>query len=57
MHQITKAKEAVKIISTMEDNGIVMDLVEQPVHAHDFKGMQYVTKHVYTQSLHPTEDE
>ena len=45
------AKEAVKIISTMEDKGIVMDLVEQPVHAHDFKGMQYVTKHVYTPIL------
>ena len=26
-------KDAVKIISTMEDKGIVMDLVEQPVHA------------------------
>lgn len=45
------AKEAVKIIGTMEDKGIVMDLVEQPVHAHDFKGMQYVTRHVYTPIL------
>ncbi len=45
------AKDAVKIISTMEDKGIVMDLVEQPVHAHDFKGMQYVTQHVYTPIL------
>ena len=45
------AKEAVKIIGTMEDKGIVMDLVEQPVHAHDFKGMQYVTGHVYTPIL------
>ena len=44
-------KDAVKIISTMEDKGIVMDLVEQPVHAHDFKGMQYVTQHVYTPIL------
>lgn len=45
------AKDAVKIISTMEDKGIVMDLVEQPVNAHDFAGMQYVTKHVYTPIL------
>lgn len=45
------AKEAVKIIGTMEDKGIKMDLVEQPVHAHDFKGMQYVTKHSYTPIL------
>lgn len=44
-------KEAVKIIGTMEDKGIVMDLVEQPVHAHDFKGMQYVTQHSYTPIL------
>ena len=45
------AKDAVKIINTMEDKGIVMELVEQPVHAHDFKGMQYVTQHVYTPIL------
>lgn len=44
-------KEAVKIIGTMEDKGIQMDLVEQPVHAHDFKGMQYVTQHSYTPIL------
>lgn len=45
------AKEAVRIIGTIEDKGITMDLVEQPVHAHDFKGMQYVTQHVYTPIL------
>ncbi|MFI3237279.1 MAG: dipeptide epimerase [Lachnospiraceae bacterium] len=45
------AKDAVKIISTMEDKGISMDLVEQPVAAHDFAGMQYVTSHVYTKIL------
>lgn len=44
-------KEAVRIISTMEDKGIAMDLVEQPVHAHDFQGMQYVTSHVFTPIL------
>ncbi len=45
------AKESVKIISTLEDKGVILDLVEQPVAAHDFKGMQYVTKHVYTKIL------
>lgn len=44
-------KQAVQIISAMEDRGIEMDLVEQPVKAHDFAGMQYVTNHVYTPIL------
>lgn len=45
------AKEAVKIIRTLEDMGIVMDLVEQPVNAHDFEGMKFVTSQVYTPIL------
>lgn len=44
-------KEAVRIIRTMEDMGIFMDLVEQPVSAHDFNGMKYVTSQVYTPIL------
>lgn len=44
-------KEAVRIIRTMEDMGISMDLVEQPVSAHDFNGMKYVTSQVYTPIL------
>ncbi len=45
------AKEAVKIISTLEDDGIPMDLVEQPVKAHDIAGMKYVTSNVCTKIL------
>lgn len=45
------AKDSVKIISAMEDKGLDIDLVEQPVKAHDFEGMQYVTQHVYTPIL------
>ena len=44
-------KQAVKIITSLEDLGIEMDLVEQPVAAHDFEGMKYVTSHVYTPIL------
>lgn len=44
-------KEAVRIIRTMEDMGIEMDLVEQPVHAHDFEGMKFVTSQVETPIL------
>ena len=45
------AKDAVRIIRAMEDAGLDIDLVEQPVNAHDFKGMQLVTASVYTPIL------
>ena len=45
------AKDAVRIIRAMEDAGLDIDLVEQPVNAHDFKGMQTVTASVYTPIL------
>ena len=35
----------------MEDAGLGIELVEQPVSYHDFKGMQYVTAHVQTPVL------
>ncbi|MBQ7840036.1 MAG: dipeptide epimerase [Lachnospiraceae bacterium] len=46
-----KAKDAVRIIRTLEDMGIDMDLVEQPVSAHDFEGMKFVTSQVSTPIL------
>ncbi len=45
------AKDAVRIIHAMEDAGLDIDLVEQPVNAHDFKGMQLVTASVATPIL------
>lgn len=45
------AKDAVRIISRMEDMGLDIDLVEQPVKAHDFEGMKYVTSHTFTRIL------
>ena len=44
-------KDAVRIIRAMEDRGLNIDLVEQPVHAHDFAGMQFVTGQVATPIL------
>jgi len=41
-------KEAVRTLRTLEQAGIVLDLVEQPVKAHDLDGMRYVTGHVDT---------
>lgn len=41
-------KEAVYAIRTLEDAGIKLELVEQPVKAADLAGMKYVTERVYT---------
>ncbi|WP_040213713.1 dipeptide epimerase [Clostridium polynesiense] len=37
-----KPKEAVKILRSMEDAGLNVELVEQPVAAHDIDGLKYV---------------
>jgi o-succinylbenzoate synthase len=42
------AKQAVHAINAMEDAGIVLELVEQPVKATDLEGMRYVTERVHT---------
>ena len=44
-------QEAVRTISLMEDAGLGMELVEQPVSCHDFRGLQYVTAHTATPIL------
>ncbi|MCI2105872.1 MAG: dipeptide epimerase [Intestinimonas sp.] len=44
-------KQAVSIISTLEDRGLNIELVEQPVRAHDLDGMRYVTQRVRTPIL------
>jgi len=44
-------EEAVRTIGMMEDAGLNIELVEQPVSCHNFKGMQYVTAHTATPVL------
>jgi len=39
-------KEAVKTLRRMEDEGLDIELVEQPVIAHDIAGLKYVTDNV-----------
>ena len=39
-------KEAVRILRKMEDAGLKIELVEQPVIAHDLEGLKYVTDNV-----------
>ncbi|SDK14820.1 mandelate racemase/muconate lactonizing enzyme family protein [Sediminibacillus albus] len=42
------AKEAVRAIHQMEDAGLDIELIEQPVKAHDMEGLKYVTDRVDT---------
>jgi o-succinylbenzoate synthase len=42
------AKQAVYAIQTLEDAGVRLELVEQPVRAQDMEGMRYVTERVHT---------
>ena len=42
------AKQAVSALQTLEDAGVRLELVEQPVKAQDLTGMKYVTERVHT---------
>ena len=44
-------KQSVSIISAMEDRNLDIELVEQPVKAHDIAGMEFVTSRVNTPIL------
>lgn len=41
-----KPKEAIHTLRKMEDAGLLIELVEQPVPAHDFEGLKLVTDNV-----------
>lgn len=41
-------KEAVRAIRKMEDAGLEIEFVEQPVHAEDVEGLKFVTDHTLT---------
>ena len=46
-----KPKEAIRLIGQMEDAGLNIEFVEQPVHRLDFGGMKQVTDNVATPIL------
>ena len=50
-NQAWQPKEAVKILNKMQDQGLDIELVEQPVKAHDFEGLKYVTERSYVPVL------
>lgn len=39
-----RPKEAVRILNQMQEKGLDIEFVEQPVKAHDFEGLKYVTE-------------
>ncbi len=41
-------KQAVRALNALEDAGIHLELIEQPVQAHDLEGMRYVADRVVT---------
>jgi o-succinylbenzoate synthase len=41
-------KEAVYALHKLEESGVRLELVEQPVKANDLEGMRYITERVYT---------
>ena len=50
-NQAWQPKEAVRILNQMQEQGLAIEFVEQPVKAHDFEGMKYVTERSYVPVL------
>ncbi len=50
-NQAWTPKEAVRILNQMQEQGLDIELVEQPVAAHDFEGLKYVTERSYVPVL------
>lgn len=46
-----RPKEAVRILNGMQEKGLDIEFVEQPVNAHDLKGLKYVTERSYVPVL------
>lgn len=44
-------KEAVRILNGMQEKGLDIEFVEQPVKGHDFEGLKYVTERSYVPVL------
>ncbi|MBQ9264686.1 MAG: dipeptide epimerase [Clostridia bacterium] len=50
-NQAWKPKEAVRILNGMQEKGLDIELVEQPVAARDLEGLKYVTERSYVPVL------
>lgn len=50
-NQAWSPKQAVKLLNQMQERGLDIELVEQPVKAHDLEGLKYVTDRSYVPVL------
>lgn len=50
-NQAWTPKQAVRILNQMQEQGLDIELVEQPVKAHDLEGLKYVTERSYVPVL------
>lgn len=50
-NQAWNPKQAVRLLNQMQEKGLDIEFVEQPVKAHDFKGLKYVTERSYVPVL------
>lgn len=50
-NQAWTPKEAVRILNSMQEKGLGLELVEQPVQAADIEGLKYVTERSYVPVL------
>ena len=46
-NQAWSPKMAVRLLNQMQDSGLDIEFVEQPVAGHDFEGLKYVTQRSY----------
>ena len=50
-NQAWDPKQAVRILNEMQEQGLKLEFVEQPVKAHDIEGLKYVTEHSFVPVL------
>ena len=50
-NQAWTPKQAVRLLNQMQEKGLDIEFVEQPVVAHDFEGMKFVTERSYVPVL------
>ncbi len=50
-NQAWSPKQAVRFLNQMQEKGLGIELVEQPVLAHDFEGLKFVTERSYVPVL------
>ena len=50
-NQAWSAKESVQLLLRLENQGVVTELIEQPVKANDFRGMRYIKERTITPLL------